>query len=267
MRAGPLSDPNVLEVLQTYYVPVFAQNEDYHDHSKKAESERAEYHRIHAEALAKGFTASLVHVYILTPDGQVQDAMRVESASRTATCLELLKKNAARIDPKTLKSISRRDPPASDSGEFAAFILRTRSMDGRAAWTDFDPEVRVTLSLEHLKTLLPPPGATIGTKWNPGRTCIEALFRPMIPAIERDASGIESKLSGTIIAVEQSMTRVRLEGQIVLKDPNHPENPLLYVELIGVMETDANGRLRAFKLASQQAMYGFGEYAVSASLL
>jgi len=52
MRAGPLSNSTVISLLNRYFVPVYAVNEDYRDGGAQPPEEKAEYNRIYKEALA-----------------------------------------------------------------------------------------------------------------------------------------------------------------------------------------------------------------------
>ncbi|MEX0711142.1 MAG: hypothetical protein WD278_02255 [Pirellulales bacterium] len=71
MRTGPFSNQEVIDRLNAYFVPVYAVNEDYRDGGPAPTEEKAEYQAIYREALAKGFSAGTVHVYVLDPRGQV----------------------------------------------------------------------------------------------------------------------------------------------------------------------------------------------------
>src|SRR5215210_2294183 len=82
MRAGPLSDPRVIAMLNRYFVPVFAVNEDYRESGNKPDEEKAEYQRIYREALGKGFSAGTVHAYMLDPDGHPIATLHVAEAAK-----------------------------------------------------------------------------------------------------------------------------------------------------------------------------------------
>src|SRR6516164_7205985 len=82
MRAGPLSSPSVIDLLNASFVPVFAVNEDYRDDGPAAAEEKAEYRRIYREALAAGLSAGTVHAYVVDPDGHPIDSLHVAEAAR-----------------------------------------------------------------------------------------------------------------------------------------------------------------------------------------
>jgi hypothetical protein len=67
MRAGPLSSPEVIDLLNGAFVPVFAVNEDYRDDGPAPADDKAEYRRIYREALDAGLSAGTVHAYVVDP--------------------------------------------------------------------------------------------------------------------------------------------------------------------------------------------------------
>ncbi len=77
MRAGPLSKPEVIKLLNAYFVPVYAVNEDYRAVGPQPAEERREFTRIYREALDGKMSAGTVHVYLTSPDGKVIDSMHV----------------------------------------------------------------------------------------------------------------------------------------------------------------------------------------------
>ena len=79
MRAGPLSSPRVIDLLNTRFVPVFAVNEDYGEGGAAPAEEKALHDRVYREALGKGLSAGTVHAYVVEPGGHVIDFRRSKS--------------------------------------------------------------------------------------------------------------------------------------------------------------------------------------------
>src|SRR6516225_3136610 len=92
MRAGPLSSPEVIDLLNSAFVPVFAVNEDYGDAGPAPEPEKAEYRRIYSEALQAKLSAGTVHAYVLEGDGHPIDSLHVADAARTDRLVSMLKR-------------------------------------------------------------------------------------------------------------------------------------------------------------------------------
>ena len=60
MRAGPLSNPQIIELLNAHFAPVYVSNEDYTEDGPAPAEERAERNRIWREANEAGITPELV---------------------------------------------------------------------------------------------------------------------------------------------------------------------------------------------------------------
>src|SRR5690242_10567281 len=95
MRAGPLSRPEVNDLLNRYFVPVFVINEDYRDGGPAPEVERALLHRIRHEALASGLSSGSVHAYLVAPDGHPTDSLHVAEAARQDKLVGMLRRGIA----------------------------------------------------------------------------------------------------------------------------------------------------------------------------
>src|SRR5437763_16410211 len=90
MRAGPLSNSKVISLLNRFFVPVYAMNEDYRDGGAAPAADRAEYNRIFKQSLAPGLSTGNVHVYILSPEGIPVDSLPVATAGKTDRVSALL---------------------------------------------------------------------------------------------------------------------------------------------------------------------------------
>src|SRR5436190_21496441 len=92
MRAGPLSNSKVISLLNRFFVPVYAVNEDYRDGGVAPVADRAEYNRIFKQSLAAGISTGTVHVYILSPEGIPVDSLHVATAAKTERLIDLLER-------------------------------------------------------------------------------------------------------------------------------------------------------------------------------
>src|ERR671916_212947 len=109
MRAGPLSNPEGVETLNRYFVPVYPSNEDYSGDGPAPEAERRERDRILRESGAKGLSTGTVHVYILDPDGHAVDSAHVAEGAKLDVLTRLLARNVARFRPEPGPPVS---PPS-----------------------------------------------------------------------------------------------------------------------------------------------------------
>jgi acyl-CoA carboxylase subunit beta len=78
MRAGPLSDPEVAQLLNQYFVPVYVSNEDYGETPQVSAEEDAERTRIFRQGHQLGLSVGTVHVYLLDPDGDGSGAAEAQ---------------------------------------------------------------------------------------------------------------------------------------------------------------------------------------------
>ena len=68
MRAGPLSNPKVIELLNGYFVPVYTSNDFISGPSDSLKKEQKERERVYRAFLDAKLSAGSVHVYVLSPD-------------------------------------------------------------------------------------------------------------------------------------------------------------------------------------------------------
>src|SRR2546426_838976 len=68
MRAGPLSERRVIDLLNRNFVCVYTATEDYVGEGKAPVDERGELQRIRQEGRAKKLSVGTVHAFVLTPE-------------------------------------------------------------------------------------------------------------------------------------------------------------------------------------------------------
>src|ERR1044071_2619547 len=165
MRAGPLSNNRVISLLNQFFVPVYAANEDYREGGAQPAEEKAEYNRIFKEAHAAKLSVGTVHVYILSPDGHPIDSLHVATAAKTERLIDLLERTVEKLNVREGKALvapvtqSTAPPCAADS---LVLHLTSRSLDGRGAWSDFPVEDWIVLDRGEWEKLLPRSGCEVG---------------------------------------------------------------------------------------------------------
>src|SRR5712692_4083541 len=80
MRAGPLANANVIELLNAYFVPVYTSNDEVAGTADVAQKEKAERDRVYRAFLDAKLPAGSVHVYVLSPDAQPLGSIHVAHA-------------------------------------------------------------------------------------------------------------------------------------------------------------------------------------------
>src|SRR5260370_30654586 len=96
MRAGPLSNPRVVALLNRYFVPVYLANEDYRENGPAAAEKRAERKRLLAAFGEAKLSAGSVQVFLLK-DGQPLDALHVVQAAKVERLVDLLERTVASL--------------------------------------------------------------------------------------------------------------------------------------------------------------------------
>src|SRR5437762_2635565 len=112
MRAGPLSNSNVIALLNRSFVPVYAVNEDYAAKGPAPAAEKAERERIFKEGYQRHWSVGTVHVYVLRPDGHLFGTLHVADAARPGSLLKLLEKAVVELKPASGQPLV---PPAPQS--------------------------------------------------------------------------------------------------------------------------------------------------------
>src|SRR5690242_15747468 len=137
MRTGPFSSPEVIEKLNSSFVPVYAVNEDYRDKGPAPAEEKGEYTRIYREALAKKFSAGTVHVYVLNPAGEVIGTRHVADAAKTKELLAFLDELTAKLGTKPGKPVVEPRPqsvPPKHGDGALVLHLAARGLGGGGSW-------------------------------------------------------------------------------------------------------------------------------------
>src|SRR4026208_2194642 len=97
MRAGPLSNTNIIALLNRYFVPVYVVNEDYARKGCAPAEEKTELQRIFKEGHAAKKSVGSVHVYVLNPDGKLIDSMHVAEAAKPKVLAAMLQKTVTQL--------------------------------------------------------------------------------------------------------------------------------------------------------------------------
>src|SRR5262245_3631582 len=158
MRAGPLSDTRVINLLNRAFVCVYTVNEDYFGKTPCVPAEeRKELQRVHQEGYKKKLSVGTVHAYVLTPDGHTHDSTHVASAAQTPKTLAMLERAVAHFKPKEgepiVKPRPQSAPPKADA-EAMILHLVSRGND-RGSWGEFPAENWIVLSRDQWRKLLP----------------------------------------------------------------------------------------------------------------
>jgi RNA polymerase sigma-70 factor (ECF subfamily) len=266
LREGPLSTSEVIEMLNSRFVPVYVNTED------PANKDHA---RIYKEALKAKLGAGSEQLYFLEPEGAVVDSLAICHVT-TASLLESLRKHAREPGPTLVPPALQSLPPA----ETKVLHLTARYLDpqGRplkpnksASYHAFPAEDWVGLSPADEAALVPDAAAPLGAAWDVDLGVAGRLLCRLYPLTgnhgppEQNHIG-EAGLHANVVAGRRSIAWIRLEGRVRLghsffanKDERSVEGSVL-----GYLEFDRKTKtILTLRLVTEHAVYGKENFGVA----
>jgi hypothetical protein len=286
MRAGPLSKPEIVSMLNSYFVPVYAVNEDYRAKGAKPKEEKEAYQRIYREALEKKLSAGTVHVYVVSPEGEVIDSAHVSEAAKPEVLTKLLERNIEKLSLKAGAPVAAAKPQASapDCEEGALRLhLVARSLDGKGAWSEVPGEDWIMLEQEEAAKFVPDAKGQLakgrdskaqdsktqgGDRWEVPRAVAEKLFTHFYPATENNDVSKNKFQTAKLRAelVDARAGRVRLEGDFRMEHSfyHKADGKIAEGNCVGYVDYDpATRRILGFYLVTDRATYNGGNFGVA----
>lgn len=271
MRAGPLSNSKVIELLNKYFVPVYVVNEDYSRKGPAPKEEKAERDRIFKEGHDAKLSVGSVHVYLLRPDGRVFDSMHVAKAAKPTNLIAMLQKAAddlgTRAAGPVVKPVAQAAAPVCEEGSVRLHLV-SRSLDGKGAWSEFPVENWIVLTPEEQRKLIPPLDLRAGDSWPIDDAIAEKILTHFYPATENnDVSKnkfLERKLNATVVTKGKDGTRVRLDGKLKMQHSfyHKDDGKIVEADVTGFLDFN-NGKVTSLKMVTEKATYGGGQFAVA----
>ncbi len=286
MRASSLSNAKVIELLNSYFVPVYLRNQDYTDLGSAPQAEKAEMNRIYLAAIKADLPAGTVCVYLLTPAAQPVDTAPLNRPE--ATDPERLAEKLSRVvrDWKIAKGdpIVRPKPqsqPKPSDPDSAVFHLTARYLervgddlvriDAQSVlgsqkggnWADLPSEDWIVLDRAEWTKLLPTGEVRVNTSWEPDEQVAAKLLKRFFPPTENtdfEKNRIdEQTLRARVESIERGVVRASLEGRLKMKHSfyHQDDNKFVQASVRGYLEFDATKqRLRSLRLVTDDAQYG-----------
>lgn len=273
MRAGPLSNTNIVALLNQYFVPVYVVNEDYAKRGPAPAEEKAELQRIFKEGHAAKKSVGSVHVYILNPEGRLIDSMHVAEAAKTKSLTAMLRKTVDDLHLRPGNPVAKvrpqSAPPACDSDSLVLHLV-SRSVDGRGAWSEFPVENWIVLTPAEQKALLPTGSLERGASWTPDPEVLKKLLTHFYPATENNdvKKNRFDQLSATasVIEVKDGIARARFSGNFKMgHDFYHKaDGKVVEAEFVGFAKINtADRRISDLQITTRNASYNGGKFAVA----
>jgi len=273
LRAGPLSDRRVIDLLNRHFVPVYIVNEEYAGKGGSASvEERAALQRVRQEGYAKKLSVGTVHAYVLDPDGHTHDSLHVASALQTSRLLAMLERAVAHFKPRPGSPIvtparQSTPPPAPANGLVLHLISRS---DARDSWGHFPAENWIALRREEWSRLLPRDSANPGQTWELDREVTGRILTYFYPQTENNDARTERieahSLTAKVIAVNGDLVTARVDGFVRMSHAFYPGRTAepLQAEVVGVL-TFVPAQPPTLQLVTTRAAHGTRRFNVAVS--
>jgi hypothetical protein len=275
LRAGPLSDPKVIKILNSSFVPVSAPNQDYvASNGKASPAERNERGRIYGTFLEKKLGANDVHIYVVTGDGQPVESMYVAAAVEQDKLYNFLVHIAQKLQvepgPPAVPPHPQSAPPQPGQDSMVFHLVARGANHG--SWREFPGENWIVLSPAEWNRLLPSTPPKVGDSWEPDSKVALKLLTNFYPQTEdtddADRNRIaECSLRMKVVSAAPESLTVRLEGTLRMSRrfaPFKGEYLPLAADVLGFMEVSTGTpHIRRFNLTTWKAAYGAEEFGVA----
>jgi len=279
MRAGPLANAHVIELLNAYFVPVYTSNDEVLSAPDVAKKEQAERDRVYRAFLDAKLSAGSVHVYVLSPDAKPLGSIHVahagdkDKATGKDRTQILLEKTIADLKVEKGKPVVAPKPqsaPPKTPADALLLHLTARKLTERGSWNEFPSEDWIVLDAEQCRELLPAGEVKIGHSWTIDKrvsTPILTRFFPQTECCTAKESELlsetsaykhrleEQALKATVIESVQGKAVARFDGRSkVLHQfyPNHRYPPTVSTaKVVGYMTVDlAKRKIESLRLVS-----------------
>jgi hypothetical protein len=274
----------VINLLNQYFVPVYAANQEYATSSAIPADEKAEKTRIYHDALKAKLPAGTVCVYVLGPDSRLLDSLIVSDAAKPERLIELLQKAVDRLKTPpgeaVVKPAPQSHPPPDEPGSLvlhltARYLQRqgdelvrlhpVLGTERSGQWAHLPSEDWLVFGREAWQKLLPEGEVRPGTSWEPDREVLARLLTHFYPPTEntevRKNRLDEQDVKATVLSVEGGVARARLDGRLKMKHSFYHKDTDEFVEasLVGFVEFRLDrSKAPTVRLVTDRANYGGG---------
>jgi hypothetical protein len=277
LRAGPLSNDRVIDLLNHYYVSVYVSSDDYNRDGTASAAEKAERLKI----MTRPTLGNPLGLYIVSGAGKVIDALHLNDtdatviATMTDQVVKFLEDNVQKLQIKPGKTLVPPSPqsltPPRCQADALPLHLTTRFLPPGELWGKLPAEDWIVLEKSEWATLLPPEKATVGTKWNLDSKVAEKILRNFYPPganNEPARNQIEKPhLNAEVVSVNNGRVRVRLESNLTMKHfslPFKEDNRMVKSQVIGFVDVDSGTRrVQRLRLVTEKGTYAGEDFGVA----
>jgi hypothetical protein len=229
MRAGPLSNDKVIDMLNLYFVPVSVSNDAYTREKDIPKEEREEKVRIVRESwkLSGPVKTGEDALYVLNSDGRVVDSIRAPDSMQEERLIPFLEKNITALHatkgdaPLAAPTRQWKQPKAGPDD--LVLHLTARYLPKGDGWAKIPAEDWIVFQPGEWKKLLPGADAKVNDRWPVDRKVAEKLltnFYPPTGNTDLRTNVMEKlRLDATVVSMENGKARVRLDGELRMRHP------------------------------------------------
>jgi hypothetical protein len=272
MRAGPLSESRVINLLNQNFVCVYIANDDYFGPRGVPGDERSELERIRQEGHAKKLSVGTVHAYVLTPDGHTHDSLHVASAAQTPATLAMLNRAIRHFKPNAggpiVAPAPQSGPPSGAPRDALILHLVSRAHD-RGSWGQFPAENWLVFTRAQWSRLLPGNGVAPGQTWELDRDISAGILTYFYPQTENnDATTAriqQHALTAKVLTVQNGRVTARIDGFVRMQHvfyPGRKDAQPLGADVVGVLTLDPE-KPPSLRLATTAAVHGRRPFTVA----
>src|SRR5688572_12645269 len=251
MRAGPLSNKKVIDLLNGHFVPVYTVNEDYARLGLAPREEKEARERIFKAGHAMKKSVGSVHVYVLKPSGDFFDSLHVAEAAKATKLIDLLERSISELNIAAGTPVVKPEPqsqrPACEEGSLTLH-LTARSLDGKGAWSDFPVENWIVFSAAEQRDLLGRRDRVkAGETWTIPPELSQKLLTHFYPATENnDVSKnkfMEQGLVASVVSIDGKRARARVTGTFRMEHSfyHKPDGKIAEGTVVGYVDFDPAG--------------------------
>jgi RNA polymerase sigma factor (sigma-70 family) len=274
LRARALSDPRVIELLNSCFVPAYISNADYDDLGGASPEEKKLRTRIWVEAEQAKLPWGMDFIYLLEPaDGRVKGTLQLSKATPDAT-RQWLEANRRTPPGATLVRPSRQSVPPPASSGALVLHLTARYLDAEGRVETHRPDFHevpgedwIVLSPDEGRQLAPPPGESRLLGIDLARRILTCAH-PSDISVDIDPDGRNRIEVAELKATRASRSYVRLEGRLEMRRTFTQLTPsserTLTAILKGFVELEAGGSgIRSLRMATLSASSGGQNFGVA----
>jgi hypothetical protein len=289
LRASSLSSTKVIDLLNSFFVPVSLRNQDFGDEGAASAQEKSEKARIYRDALKAGMHAGTVCVYLVSPDGApmavapANEDLLYDPDRLAELMLQVVRQlNVAKAEFSAAPKPHAPAPRTNDGSLVLHIVARYLERKGDACvpldakgvlgtkaarnWSVLPSQEWVALSKPEWTGLLPPGEVRVDTAWKPGEDVVAKLVKHFYPPTENtnlQTNRFEKLvIQARVESIEGGIARARLDGRMRMKHPfyHKDDNNFIEAELIGYVRFKTNSReIVSLQLVTENGRYGEGE--------